>query len=233
MGAFKMKRISFMLIVLIAILGIFLTGCSETTVRYQCQDGSFVDSAESCAQVSCQTNCPEIDYSQCPQTKCPDLDCSLCSLQIKEVTKYQCSDGTIKDKISDCSSVAVETEVNNKNEPDLSITINSASTTTRYLHQPTITISNEGGAVDKLVYDVELYKSSKLIVTDTDVLYKSGSTSIRSIDSGDSVKGYLNVMIYSGNTEGFTTGTHTLKVIVRRGASATPLATAEKQVTFS
>ncbi len=188
------------------ILGVFLisiialAGCSQTVVKYQCADGSFVDSANLCPRSDTQTNCPE-------------LDCSAYGVEVQ--------------------SENTNTEIKSVSEPNLLITINSASDTTRYLHNPTITIANEGGAVNNLVYDVELYKSSKLIASDTDILYKSGSTSIRSIDTGDSVKGYLNIMIYSGNTDGFTTGTHTLKIIVRKGASAKPIATAEKEVTFS
>ncbi|MBU0471515.1 MAG: hypothetical protein KKF65_02750 [Nanoarchaeota archaeon] len=208
-------------ILLVSVL--VLVGCSsQTVVKYQCIDGSFVDSVDSCPKSNTQTNCPE-------------LDCSACGVDVpaKEIIKYQCADGTIKEKVSDCSTVSIETQTQNTVEPDLLITINSASDTTQYLHNPTITITNEGSAVDNLVYDVELYKSSRLVASDTDIIYKSGRISIRSIDAGDSVKGYLNVMIYSGNTAGFTTGTHTFKVIVRRGASAKPIATAEKEVTFS
>ena len=228
METFKMKKISFMLIVLIAILGIFLTGCSETTIKYQCQDGTFKDTAESCSDVSCLTNCPEIDYSKCPQTKCPDLDCSLCPVQTKEITRYQCQDGTVKEKLSECVSVNVEIETLEQNEPDLSITINNPSESTYKLHNPTVTSSNQGGTITNLVMDVELYKNSELIRANTGVAYLSGSTRINSIEEKDSVKGYLNVHEYD-----LTKGTYTLRVIARKGASATPLATAEKQVTFS
>ena len=55
-------------------------------------------------QIQC-SECPELDCSECPQQKCPDLDCSTCPKQIetKTITKYQCYDGTMKDKLSDCT----------------------------------------------------------------------------------------------------------------------------------
>ncbi len=63
----------------------------------------------------CQTqyqkpNCPEFDYSKCPQQKCPDLDCSQCPNQIetKIVTKYQCYDGSIKNNTKDCPKTEIQ-----------------------------------------------------------------------------------------------------------------------------
>lgn len=77
-----------------------LTGCStQTVVKYQCADGSFVESADTCPSIECHTNCPELDCSGCPvktETRTSE----------KEVIKYQCYDGTVVDKLSDCSTQA-------------------------------------------------------------------------------------------------------------------------------
>ncbi|MBR9676871.1 hypothetical protein GOV04_01925 [Candidatus Woesearchaeota archaeon] len=203
------------IIVSFSVIAFFLfSGCIPTTVKYQCQDGSFVDSSELCSQLS---------YPELTETKTIE----------KIVTKYQCANGIIVESISECPSTSIETQVSTNTNPDLLITINSASDTSRYLHNPTITVANEGSSVSDLVFDIELYKNSNLVAVDTDVIYESGSNYITSVPSNDAVKGYLNVMIYNGNTEGFTSGMYTLKIIVRKGISAKPLATAEKQVTFS
>jgi len=72
-----------------------LSGCSQTVVKYQCADGSFVDSANSCSSVSCKTDCPQLDCASCPvKTETKTVE--------KIVTKYQCYDGTTKTSISDC-----------------------------------------------------------------------------------------------------------------------------------
>ena len=95
MGAFKMKNTQIILLISILILGVFLTGCSQTVVKYQCQDGSFKESAELCSEVSCQTNCPELDCNACPvKTETKTVE--------KTITKYQCYDGTIQTSLSNC-----------------------------------------------------------------------------------------------------------------------------------
>ena len=61
-----MKKVSILLILfLVLILGVFLSGCSSTVVKYQCADGSFVDSANSCPAVNCQIDCPKLDCFIC------------------------------------------------------------------------------------------------------------------------------------------------------------------------
>jgi len=76
---------------------IVLSGCSQTVVKYQCADGSFVDSASSCSSVSCKTDCPQLDCASCPvktETK----------VETKTVTNtvYVCSDlSEVKNK-DDC-----------------------------------------------------------------------------------------------------------------------------------
>lgn len=85
-------------------------------------------------QTQCpETTCPEIDYSKCPQQKCPDLDCSTCQKQIetKTITKYQCYDGTVKDKLNDCPTTKQNSEADIKvtNEEFLEVYCNSETTT--------------------------------------------------------------------------------------------------------
>ena len=61
-----MKATNVFIISISLIILLFLSGCASTVVKYQCADGSFMDSAESCTQVNCQTNCPELDCNACP-----------------------------------------------------------------------------------------------------------------------------------------------------------------------
>lgn len=189
------------------------------------------------------SNCPECSKVELAEKiiDCPKLDCSTCP-KIQEIgetiIKYQCIDGTIADKISDCSTINLISDESNHlentvEEPDLLVTINSPSSSSKYLHNPIITISNEGGSVTNLVFDVELYRGTKLVASESNVYYMAGGSSIVSINANDSVKGYLNIMIYNGNSADFTPGNYVLKLIVRRGASAKSLATVEKEVTFS
>lgn len=83
-------------ILLISIIA--LTGCSQTVVKYQCSDGSFVDSAKSCSSVSCKTDCPQLDCASCPvktETK----------VETKTIEKrmYVCPDeSTVVSEIFDC-----------------------------------------------------------------------------------------------------------------------------------
>ena len=58
-----MKKLIWILI--ITSVAIVLSGCSQTIVKYQCADGSFVDSANSCSLASCKTNCPQLDCASC------------------------------------------------------------------------------------------------------------------------------------------------------------------------
>ncbi|MDD4877602.1 MAG: hypothetical protein PHO02_01040 [Candidatus Nanoarchaeia archaeon] len=91
-----MKKICLLLTILSILL---LTGCSETIVKYQCVDGSFVDNIAECGTVTC------------PATECPKLDCEACPAKVETrtvtntITKYQCYDDSIKDNKEDCSSL--------------------------------------------------------------------------------------------------------------------------------
>ncbi len=81
------------------ISALLIAGCSSSTiVKYQCNDGSFADSATLCAG----------KISQVAQD-CPKLDCASCPTNIVEkpvqIIKYQCADESIKDKLTDCPQV--------------------------------------------------------------------------------------------------------------------------------
>ncbi|MBU0457148.1 MAG: hypothetical protein ABH824_03500 [Nanoarchaeota archaeon] len=84
-------------VLLISIIA--LAGCSQTVVKYQCADGSFVDSANSCSSVNCKTDCPQLDCASCPAKI--EYQEKIVEKPV-QVLKYQCADETIKDKLSDC-----------------------------------------------------------------------------------------------------------------------------------
>lgn len=88
-------------ILLISVIA--LAGCSQTVVKYQCADGSFVDSANSCSAVTCKTDCPQLDCANCP----PKIEYQTKEVEKKvyvdkPVYKYQCFDGTNADSINNC-----------------------------------------------------------------------------------------------------------------------------------
>lgn len=68
-----------------------------------------------------QQKYPDLDYSKCPQQKCPDLDCNSCPKQTEKITitQYQCYDGTVKDKLSDCQKT--ETQEAQEDCPELNM----------------------------------------------------------------------------------------------------------------
>lgn len=87
--------------IMLVVMVSFITGCSSTTILYQCQDGSFKDSADACSSALCSSS-----------LDCPELDCSVCPPKVetktveKEVVKYQCYDDSTADKLSDCPTMA-------------------------------------------------------------------------------------------------------------------------------
>jgi hypothetical protein len=85
--------------VLLAILSILLlTGCSETVVKYQCVDGSFVDNTAGCTSATC------------PATECPKLDCSVCPAKIETRTETR----TVTERVYICPDEV--TEVSDKED---------------------------------------------------------------------------------------------------------------------
>src|SRR3989338_5978457 len=93
----------YLLLGMLLISIIVLTGCSQTVVKYQCADGSFVDSADSCSSVSCKMDCPQLDCASCPvktETK----------VEIQTITNaiYVCTDlREVKNK-DDCLKTDLE-----------------------------------------------------------------------------------------------------------------------------
>src|SRR3989339_1716056 len=80
---------------------IVLSGCSQTVVKYQCADGSFVEFANSCTAVECQKNCPELDCTACPPTI--EYKDKIVEKPV-EVIKYQCYDGTFETLKTKCKN---------------------------------------------------------------------------------------------------------------------------------
>lgn len=60
-----MKILIFLFMTLLILV---LAGCStQTMVKYQCVDGSFVDSVNLCSSKNCpESNCPKLDCASCP-----------------------------------------------------------------------------------------------------------------------------------------------------------------------
>ncbi len=94
------------LIGIVALLILVLAGCSlQTTVKFQCTDGSFVDSANQCSSKTCpETNCPKLDCTSCP----PKIEYQTKEIEKKvyvDKLKVECLDGTIKDKKEECANI--------------------------------------------------------------------------------------------------------------------------------
>ena len=78
------------LIGILALLILALAGCStQTTVKYQCADGSFVDSANLRSSKTCpEVNCPKVDCDSCPvktENKILRVDCP----QLNEINVFE------------------------------------------------------------------------------------------------------------------------------------------------
>ncbi len=96
-----MRSLSLVLLPIFLFGLIFLAGCSaNASMRFQCADGSFVDTAAACSSVQCKTNCPETDCSSCP----PKIEYQTKTVE-KPVIKYQCADGSTQDNLSDCPQI--------------------------------------------------------------------------------------------------------------------------------
>src|SRR3989338_7365418 len=100
-------------LLLLVFFGIVLSGCSQTVVKYQCADGSFVDSVDLCSAMTC------------PKVNCPSLDCNACPVKVETkfettfetITEYQCWDGSVEDDLNSCP----KTEIDNQEDcPDFS-----------------------------------------------------------------------------------------------------------------
>ena len=93
---------SIILVLIVSIVVVY--GCSsQTTVKFQCADGFFVDSANSCSSVNYKTNCPELDCVNCPaKIEYKDREVKKEVYINKPIYKYQCFDGTSADSITGC-----------------------------------------------------------------------------------------------------------------------------------
>jgi hypothetical protein len=150
----------YLLLGMLLISIIVLAGCSQTVVKYQCADGSFVDSANSCPSVNCKTDCPE-------------LDCNACSPKIEyqekivekpvEVVKYQCYDGSFKTTQSSCSSPEevklsrLEDGIHGK------ITIDRVQVQLANLYPTRVTVENTGKESITPKFDVVVKKGSSTV----------------------------------------------------------------------
>jgi len=105
---------------------------------------------------SSEKTTPKLDCSKCPQTECLDVDCSECLGQIKTetVTKYQCADGSVKDKLSDCPLIEEEQEIETLSEYDSSKHLINKKLT-RDSFQFTVTYAGFSGNDYKVEFEVK------------------------------------------------------------------------------
>ena len=76
-----------------------MSGCSQTVVKYQCADGSFVDSVNLCSSKTCpEANCPKLDCASCPVRTETKIE-----TKTVEKTLYVCPDEkTVVSSMVDC-----------------------------------------------------------------------------------------------------------------------------------
>lgn len=113
-----MKYFSLFILFLALIL---FSSCSQTLVKYQCIDGSFVDSANLCSAIECKIDCPKLDCAACPvKTKT--------IIETKNITNniYVCADLRQVKSLNECKT-AEQIEIETTSS-DLVITINDART---------------------------------------------------------------------------------------------------------
>ena len=95
-----------------------VSGCSQALVKYQCADGSFVNTANACPPVSPRTDCPQLNCATCPSNT---------------VMKYQCADGSVQDAPTNCPQVP---EATNSAATSKAFTGDSSTVTDKlYLNQ--------------------------------------------------------------------------------------------------
>ncbi len=170
------------------------------------------------------------------------------TVQERVVAQYVCPDGSIQNSSEACSRSApapiVTTQASETTAitaaptqpitPALSLLIVSPTDQGNKIHNSVVEITNNGdNKITDLVFDVELYKDGQLVLAETGALYLISSADIfgiSSVEARSSVRGHLNLFWYNNNIPHFTDGTYTLKVIVRKGADATPLASDQKDV---
>ena len=95
----------YLLLGLLLISIIVLAGCSQTVVKYQCNDGSFADSATLCASKISQASqdCPKLDCASCP-TK------TETKVEAKTIIEkaYVCPNGSESNEKKECFDTSVK-----------------------------------------------------------------------------------------------------------------------------
>ena len=92
-----MKNMIFWLLIISVVA---LSGCSsQTIVKYQCADGSFVNSVNLCSSKTCpEANCPKLDCASCPVRTETKIE-----TKTVEKTLYVCPDEkTVVSSMVDC-----------------------------------------------------------------------------------------------------------------------------------
>ena len=136
------------LIGIVTLLILILAGCStQTTVKYQCADGSFVGSANLCSSNACPS---KIEYKDREIEKKVYVD----------KLKVEYLDGTIKDKKEECSNIQeIIKSIPKKDSVDI-----CSDTANKYLEKIELTTAadrrNEGKDVNKFIEtEVKWYPS--------------------------------------------------------------------------
>jgi hypothetical protein len=183
----KKMKMSQMIILTVALLAVlFLAGCSQTVVKYQCSDGSFVESANSCSSVSCKTDCPQ-------------LDCNACSPKIEykekiveksvEVVKYQCYDGSFKTTQSSCPSPE-EVKLSRLDDGKHgTITIDRVQVQLANLYPTRVTVENTGKDSITPKFDVVVKKGSATVCSGSPIFDE-----FTTINAGEKKTGEFTIM---------------------------------------
>lgn len=190
-----MNEVKLLYAMLTFVLCTFLfVGCSQTTVKYQCADGSFVNSAEFCSAVSCKADCPQLDCSVCPA-----------KVEYKEkiverlvnVTKYQCYDGTSKTTLSSCPSPE-EVKLSRLDDGKHgTITIDKVQVQLANLYPMRVTVENTGKDLLSPKFDVEVKKGSTTVCSGSPI-----ATEFTDMKGGATQTGEFTIMGCMLKTDG-------------------------------
>ncbi len=174
------------LIIIIVIFAIILTGCSQTIVKYQCADGSFVDSVNNCPSVKCQTDCPQLDCVSCPakiEYKDREVEKKV------EVIKYQCYDGTFKTIQSSCTSPE-EVKFNRLEDGKHGkINIDRVQVQLANLYPTRVTVENTGKEPINPKFDVVVKKGSSSVCSGSPIFDE-----FTTIGAGEKKTGEFTIM---------------------------------------
>ena len=179
------KKIIFGLISLIGLI-VFLSGCTQTVVKYQCADGSFVESVDACPSVECQTNCPELDCDSCPAKI--EYQEKIVEKPV-EVVKYQCYDGSIETSKSNCKTPE-EVKFDSLEEGKHGeVTIQRVQVQLANLYPTRVTVENTGKETITPKFDVVVKKGSSTVCEGSPMIDE-----FTSIKAGESKTGEFTIM---------------------------------------